>query len=160
MKKSHSMGKFYSRVRRKFKGTPGEGLVEFAIVLPFFFLLMFGILDLGHLYFVQVTLENAIRQAGRYAVTGAHENGKSRVASIQDVATKAAMGLDITQCIVSSSSGSETGGVGNAESAGLPGENVKISLTTHLTLFTPLTDHIYAANSGGPFTDGATFPNE
>ena len=160
MKKSHSMGKFYSRARRNSKRTRGEGLVEFAVVLPFFFLLMFGILDLGHLYFVQVTLENAIRQAGRYSVTGAHENGKSRVASIQDVATKAAMGLDITQCIVSSSSGTETGGVGNVNSAGLPGENVTISLTTHLTLFTPMTDHIYGTNSVGTFTESVTFRNE
>jgi Flp pilus assembly protein TadG len=160
MKKSHSMGSFYSRVRRKFKGTPAEGLVEFAIVLPFFFLLMFGILDLGHFYFVHVTLEHAIRQAGRYAVTGAHEGVKTRVASIQDVATKAATGLDITQCIISSSSGSETGGVGNVNSAGLPGENVTISLTTHLTLFTPLTDHIYGTNSAGTFTESVTFRNE
>src|ERR1035437_81225 len=162
MKKSHSMGKFYSRVRRKFKGTRAEGLVEFAVVLPFFFLLMFGILDLGHLYFVQVTLEHALRQAGRYAVTGAHENGKSRVASIQDVATKAAMGLDITQCIISSSSGTETGTVGKVDlnSAGLPGENVKISLTTHLTLFTPMIGHFYGTSNIDAFTESVTFRNE
>jgi Flp pilus assembly protein TadG len=162
MKKGSSMGRFYFRARRNSKRTRAEGLVEFAVVLPFFFLLMFGILDLGHLYFVQVTLENAIRQAGRYAVTGAHENGKSRVASIQDVATKAAMGLDITQCIISSSSGSETGGVGNVNlsSAGLPGENVKISLTTHLTLFTPMIGHFYGTNSVDNFTESVTFRNE
>src|SRR5580693_7493960 len=124
----------HTKVRRRAKATRGEGLVEFAIVVPMFFLLMFGILDMGHLYFVQVTLENAVRQAGRYAVTGQKMPGLTRVQSIQKIAANAAPGLDLTKVVISSSSGSATGGVGNADSAGLPGQNVTISLATHLTL--------------------------
>jgi Flp pilus assembly protein TadG len=138
----------------------GEGLVEFAVVLPLFFLLIFGILDMGHLYFVQVTLENAVREAGRYAVTGQKMPGLSRVASIQQVAQNSAPGLDLTKVIISSSGDSATGGVGNADSAGLPGDNVTISLTTHLTLFTPLMGHYYGTNDVDTFTDSVTFRNE
>jgi Flp pilus assembly protein TadG len=149
-----------SRKRRGFGINRGEGLVEFAMVLPLFFLLMFGILDMGHLYFVQVTLENAVRQAGRYAVTGQKMSGLTRVASIQKVAQNAAPGLDLSKIVVSSSAGSATGGVGNANSAGFPGDNVTISLTTHLTLFTNLMGHYYGTNDVDTFTDSVTFRNE
>jgi len=154
------MGKRHSNVRRNSKGKRGEGLVEFAIVLPLFFLLMFGILDMGHLYFVQVTLENAVRQAGRYAVTGQSMPGMSRVASIRATAQNAAPGLDLTKIIISSSGGSSTGGVGNANSGGLPGDDVTISLTTHLTLFTNLMGHYYGKNQVDTFSESVTFRNE
>lgn len=156
--------------RRKFKGPRGEGLVEFAVVLPLFFLLMFGIIDLGHLYFVQVTLENAIRQAGRYAVTGQHlpdpnNSGKtlSRVASIKQVAQNSAPGLDLTQILISSKQGGQWQGsdtTTNLNAAGLPGDTVTISLTTHLTLFTNLMGHFYGTNDVDTFSESVTFRNE
>src|ERR1700722_12144406 len=140
MKKGSNMGKYYFRARRNSKGKRGEGLVEFAMVLPLFFLLIFAIIDLAHLYWVQVTLENAIRQAGRYAVTGRSFTGLTRVESIKEVAENAAPGmLDPTQINISGEvNNSLVGGVGTASFAGYPGQNVTISLTTHLSLFTPM----------------------
>ena len=147
MKKSHSMGKFYSRARRKFKGTRGEGLVEFALVVPLFFLLLFGIIDLGHLYFVQVTLENAVRQAGRYAVTGQKMPGETRLSSIVKVAQKSAPGLDLSQILISSGQGgSSVSSNGTPTAAGLPGDTVTISLTTNLKLFTNMLGHFFGTN--------------
>ena len=160
MKRERSMGRRHSNPRRNSKGNRGEGLVEFALVLPLFFLLMFGILDMGHLYFVKVTLENAVRQAGRFAVTGRSLPGMTRVDSIRAVAQGAAPGLDLTKIVITSSAGSSTGGVGNASSAGAPGDNVTISLTTHLTLFTPMMGHYYGTNSVDTFTQAVTFRNE
>jgi Flp pilus assembly protein TadG len=160
MKKINGMSKRHCYARRNSKGKRGEGLVEFAIVLPFFFLLMFGILDMGHLYFVQVTLENAVRQAGRFAVTGRSLPGLSRVASIETIAQNAAPGLDLTKIIITSSGATSTGGVGNAASGGLPGEDVTISLKTHLTLFTNLMGHFYGTNDVDTFTVATTFRNE
>lgn len=151
----------HSRARRRLRGNPGSALVEFAIVVPLFFLLMFGIIDLGHLYFVQITLQNAMRQAGRYAVTGASMPGMSRVDSIRTVAQNSAPGLDLSNIIISSQAGgSSTGGLGSASSAGFPGENVTISLTTHLTLFTNLIGHYYGTNGVDTFTVSTTFRNE
>jgi Flp pilus assembly protein TadG len=168
MKKSHSMRKFYSRVRRKFKGTRAEGLVEFAVVLPLFFLLMFGIIDMGHLYWVQVTLENAVRQAGRFAVTGQSlpnpnnpAQNQSRLASIVAVAQKAAPGLDLSKILITSGEGgSSVSTNGSASAGGLPGDTVTISLTTHLTLFTNLMGHFYGTNDVDTFTESVTFRNE
>jgi Flp pilus assembly protein TadG len=163
MKTDSSMESYHLiiRARRRLKGTRGHGLVEFAIVVPLFFLLMFGIIDMGHLYFVQVTLENAMRQAGRYAVTGASMPGMSRLASIVTVAKNSAPGLDISNIVISSPlGGSSVSSNGTTSAAGLPGENVTISLTTHLTLFTNLMGHYYGTNDVDTFTVSTTFRNE
>jgi hypothetical protein len=45
----------------------GQGLVEFALVLPIFLLLVFGVLDLGRVIWAQDDLANAAREAARYA---------------------------------------------------------------------------------------------
>src|SRR5581483_8506070 len=48
----------------------GQSLVEFAMIALLF--LLFGVVDFGRLFFVQMTLQNAVRQAGRFAITGNH----------------------------------------------------------------------------------------
>lgn len=40
-------------------------MVEFALVLPIFLLLVFGILDLGRIVFIKAELENAVREGVR-----------------------------------------------------------------------------------------------
>src|SRR5580698_3843174 len=55
----------------------GQSMVEFALVAPLFFLLVFGITDFSRLFFTQETLQYAVREAGRYAVTGQHATGSN-----------------------------------------------------------------------------------
>jgi Flp pilus assembly protein TadG len=46
----------------------GQALVEFVLVAPIFFLLLFGIIDFGrYVYYVQI-LNNAAREGARYAI--------------------------------------------------------------------------------------------
>jgi len=46
----------------------GQALVEFALVAPIFFLLIFAIIDFGrYVYYVQV-INNAAREGARYAI--------------------------------------------------------------------------------------------
>jgi Flp pilus assembly protein TadG len=46
----------------------GQALVEFALVAPIFFLLLFGLIDFGrYVYYVQI-LNNAAREGARYAI--------------------------------------------------------------------------------------------
>ena len=46
----------------------GQAMVEFAIVAPIFFLMLFAIIDFGrYVYYVQV-LNNAAREGARYAI--------------------------------------------------------------------------------------------
>ena len=83
---------------RAHRARRGQSLVEFALVAPLFFLLVFAITDFGRLFFTQSTLQHALREAGRYAVTGQHQaksggGTDTRVESIRNIAQKYAVGL-------------------------------------------------------------------
>jgi Flp pilus assembly protein TadG len=47
----------------------GQGLVEFALVLPLLLLILIGVLDLGRLSFAAMTVTNAAREGARYGAT-------------------------------------------------------------------------------------------
>jgi hypothetical protein len=62
-------------VRGQRKG-PGQALVEFALIAPLFFVLLFGIVEAGRFIFYYETLNNATREGARYAiVNGANTLG-------------------------------------------------------------------------------------
>ena len=50
------------------KNQKGQALVEFAIILPLLFLLIFGIFEFGRAMFIKNSLNNAARSAVRVAV--------------------------------------------------------------------------------------------
>ena len=137
----------------------GQSLVEFAIIAPLFFLLLLGVFDFGRLFLVQMTLQNAVRQAGRFAITGNHladpknpGQNLSRVDSIIKIATEASAGMDISGIQVSSIKG-------GAGSAGGPGDTVTVSITDNLKLITPIIAQFFS-NGTYRFTVGVTFKNE
>jgi Flp pilus assembly protein TadG len=51
------------------KRSRGQGLVEFALVVPIFMLIVGGIIQFGIIFWGQNTLNQIVRDAGRYAVT-------------------------------------------------------------------------------------------
>jgi len=53
------------------KAASGQGLVEFALVLPVLLLLIIGVLDFGAAFFVKVELENSAREGANYMVYNA-----------------------------------------------------------------------------------------
>jgi Flp pilus assembly protein TadG len=54
----------------------GQALVEFALVAPLFFILLFGIIEAGRFIFYYETLSSATREGARYAiVNGANTLG-------------------------------------------------------------------------------------
>jgi Flp pilus assembly protein TadG len=138
----------------------GSTLLEFALIAPLFFLLVCGIFDFGHLFFVQMSMQDAIRQAGRFAVTGNHlpdpnnpGNNLSRVASIIKTAQDASAGTTITGIKISSLNG-------GSNSAGGPGDTVTVSVTDDLQLVTPLIAQFFGPNGIYTFTVSVTFKNE
>ena len=131
----------------------GQSLVEFAMVAPLFFLLVFGITDFGRLFFTQSTLQHALREAGRYAVTGQKQD-PTRVASIRKIAQKYAGGLLANPADIQISSG------GTTNYAGGPGQVVVVSLTANLKLITPLIGRYFAPDSIYRFTVSTSFKNE
>lgn len=137
----------------------GNAMVEFAIVAPMFLLLVIGCMEFAVIFNVQMTLQSAVRAAGRYAITGNHlpdplHSGQtlSRIASITKIAQQEAMGLDVSAIVISS----KVGGIGNA---GGPGDTVTISLTSAVPILTPLFTQFFM---NGQYTTTAkvTFRNE
>ena len=74
--------------------------MEFALVLPIFLLLVFGIFDFGRYFFVEHTLQYATREGMRLALVGrtltdGHGNPMSREASIiQTIKDNASLAVD------------------------------------------------------------------
>jgi len=139
----------------------GQSAVEFAIAAALLFLLVFAITDFGRLFYTQTTLQYALREAGRFAVTGRHlpdpmnpNQTLSRVDSIIETAQKYAMGLDVSNITISSPEG------GSTQPAGGPRETIIISLTTDLRLITPYISRFFGTNGVYRFTVSTTFLNE
>jgi hypothetical protein len=53
----------------------GASAVEFAIVAPLLFFLLFAVIDLCVLFWVNLTMQYAVREGARYAVTGRSDLG-------------------------------------------------------------------------------------
>lgn len=62
-------GPVHPPLRRQ--GQEGQGLVEFALVLPVFLLALFGLLDVGRLVYTNSVLSQAAREGARLAATEA-----------------------------------------------------------------------------------------
>ena len=54
--------------RRRSRRRRGQALVEFALVVPWFFLLLLGIIEAGRFIFYYEVLHNATREGARYAI--------------------------------------------------------------------------------------------
>lgn len=57
------------RPSRRGRRTRGQAMVEFALVLPIFILVLSGIMDFGVLLYSRMTVINAAREGARAAVT-------------------------------------------------------------------------------------------
>lgn len=135
----------------------GQALLETALTFLIFMLLVFGILDFARLFYVRMTMQHALRVAGRYAATGNHLTDAggstlSRTNSILQVAQSAAMGLPLTYLqFVSQTFGTN--------SAGGPCDTVTISMGCNVQLLTPLISSRFS-NGVYRFTASMTFRNE
>ncbi len=80
-----------SRVARQ--SQLGQNAVEFALLLPVLMLVLFGILDLGRLFFAAITITNAARDGARYGIEHPADVGGIQ-ARVQ--AEAAGTGIDLT----------------------------------------------------------------
>jgi Flp pilus assembly protein TadG len=71
----------------------GSQFVEAGLMLVPFLALAFLVLDAGWAVFIKATLQHAVREGTRYAVTGQTQNGMGQSDSIQAVVKRFAMGL-------------------------------------------------------------------
>lgn len=68
MKSNGPLRRIAARWRKH--GTSGNALVEFAMIAPLFFLMMFAIMEIGIIFFAQSTLQHATEIVARLIRTG------------------------------------------------------------------------------------------
>jgi Flp pilus assembly protein TadG len=71
--------KNYFDSQRRRDGEHGAIAVEFAIILPVLLLLVFGIIDFGHAYYMKHILQNSCREGARYGTRYQTDGGGNRV---------------------------------------------------------------------------------
>ena len=140
-------------MKPKVQADSGQTLVEFAIAALVFLLLIFAVFDFSYLYFAKLTLQSAVRQGGRYAITGQAMNSKTRYASILQTVKDSSLGFatDSNTTICSA--------VGGSSSGGGPGDTVTITVTYTYKFITPLVA-VFFKSGAYTITVSSTFKNE
>jgi Flp pilus assembly protein TadG len=64
-------------VRRLMVRTEGTSAIEFGLVLPLLMVISLGIIDYGHIYFVNLSMTNAAREGARVGVTRSAEEAQA-----------------------------------------------------------------------------------
>ena len=124
--------------RRTGKRERGQSLVEFALVLPIFLLVLFAIVDFGMAFHAWITVTNSAREGARLgAVRASATDVEQRVRDTADSLNEDDLLVTVT----------------NAE--GDPGESVVVDVSYGYSLITPLAD-ILGMISGGTIGDELT----
>lgn len=74
-------------IRRARPAARGQGAVEFILVFPLVLVLMFGLFEFSRYYFTRISVQHAVREAARYAVTFRTTSGMTRAESIRNEVT-------------------------------------------------------------------------
>jgi hypothetical protein len=149
-------------LRRNNAEESGQSVLEFAITATVFFLLFFAVIDFGFLFFAKVTLQNAVRQAGRYAITGNCSSGScfatngNRLPTILQTVSQFSFFLNPTVTVACTGSCPTYGG-----NAGGPGDTVQITASYVWYPFV-ITRFVPTMFPSGSYTVNvsATFKNE
>jgi Flp pilus assembly protein TadG len=156
------------------RGDAGGALVETALCMSIFILALFTALDFGYFYYVKATLQNAVRQGARYAVTGncvsgscfSGTNQSNRLDSIVNTVIyysfnlggSTATGSNPLISVTCTGTCASTYGSGS-NNAGGPGDTVTVSATY---TFYPVIAWQWFQSTGGThtFTVSSSFINE
>ncbi len=113
---------------RKSRREDGQAMVEFALILPVFLLILCGIIDFGWLFYNQLSLNNACREGARYAVVHTAEDADTQaiINHIEKTTTTvfANDGVDIT--VEYTSPADPTSG------------DIRVNLEADISFFTPV----------------------
>lgn len=101
-------------------------MVEFALIAPAFFLMLFGIIELGRLMWIDHTMANVTREGARLAlVSGSKSDDPASAGEIADLVESKAIGVDNVAVTVT--------GLG-----GDPGDTVTVTTTADFQFITSM----------------------
>ena len=149
----------------------GQALVEFALVIPIFLLLLFGLVDFGRVVFAQQAITQGAREGARMALVAALDPtistaacpGTGTYCKIRTAAKAQAAGVAITDANITGSTGPCLGGFTDSTSTcffpdgvacGDPTNppRVVVRITASIQLLTPILSNFM----GGSFSPTAT----
>ena len=142
----------------------GATLVEMAIIAPVFMLVLVGIIELSMMFFATLTMQYAVREGARFAITGrANEGGTSpqqRYITIINNMRENSLGMyERLNCAVSVNGKTYAStGYSNAMFGGA-GEMVALQLDCAWPVTTPLLAAFFPDGKNS-FAVGATMRNE
>ena len=120
------------------KREDGQSLVEFAMVVPIFLLVLFAIVDFGMAFHAWITVTNSAREGARVGAVHAP------VATIEQRVRDTATSLDEANLHVTVTNADDQGGQ--------PGESVVVDVSYDYSLMTPLANLLHIV-SGGAIAD-------
>lgn len=144
----------------------GSSAVEMAIVAPILLLMLVGLIELSLLFFADLSMQYAVREAARYAVTGQVNddpntaNQQQYLAVIQKL-KDSSMGMyaKVNPVIVVNNTSYATTSSYTSAMFGQPGDIVVLQVKCSWALATPLLKAFFP-NGVYQFTVGATMQNE
>jgi Flp pilus assembly protein TadG len=144
----------------------GASVVEFAIVAPIFFFLLFSVIELCILFWVNITMQYAVREGARYAITGQNNLDPSAtdqqryLAVIQKIKDSSIGMYDKVQPVINVNGNSYNNPQQyNADMFGVGGQIVVLKLDCTWPLISPLIQAFFT-NSNYTFSVAATMRNE
>ena len=124
-----------SRTSRRRARQGGATIVEFAIIAPVFLLLLIAVIELSMMYFASLTMQHAVREGTRYAVTGQNMANEQRYQTVLKKMRESSMGLyDQLAPVVSVNGSTAT----NADMFGAAGDIIVISVDCTWQFVTPM----------------------
>lgn len=97
----------------------GQALVEFAVIVPVFLLLLFALLDFGRVIYAQQTITQDAREGARVGLVAAHDSPVTTTSyqKIRDAALKMAPGVTLTNANITGLAGACASTVADSISA-------------------------------------------
>lgn len=116
----------------------GQSLVEFAVTLPIFMLLLAGILDFGIGLYSQMTVINAAREGARFGVVTFQTIEPGDVASIKQRVIDMSSGLTLTAADIAVTCKPEASSTFSACSTPGSGDAVRVQVDYDYQMIFPL----------------------
>ncbi len=126
----------------------GQSVVEFALVLPVFMLLLLTAIDFGRLFFSFIEMNNAAREGATYAATNPTNTVEIQRHILQETNAQSQVGagtLSAPTVTCKDTTGAEMA-CSSAVGGGGPGNTVTVRATEPFTFFTPFINELFGNN--------------